>query len=95
MRIVCLPSAYRGRQLDLVTLGANARRAIGDSTTVAYLEAPNPSAARFTHPMLETAVIPWISQGSGKAAMARLLTLISQADSGSLRESLREALHQT
>lgn len=95
LRIVCLPSAYRGRRLDLATLGANARRATGDSTTVAYLEALDPRVARFTHPILETAVIPWISQGSGKAAMARLLTLISETDSGSLRESLREALHQT
>jgi hypothetical protein len=95
VRAVCLSSARRDRQLDLATLGANARRATEDSTTVAYLEAPNPRAARFTHPILEAAVIPWISLGSGKVAMARLLTLISEANSDSLRQSVREALHQT
>jgi len=62
---------------------------------VAYLEAPDPRAARFTHPILETAEVPWISESSGEAAMARLFELIEAADSGSLRQSLREALGQT
>ncbi len=69
------PSASRAPRsrgkLNLATLGANARRATEDSTTVAYLEASDPRAARFTHPILETAEIPWISGSSGKAAMAQ------------------------
>ncbi len=95
VRAVCLPSPHGAKKLNLATLGANARRATEDSTAVAYLEAPDPRAARFTHRILETAEIPWIAASSGTVAMQRLLKLIDSAGSGSLREQLREALHQT
>jgi ribosomal 50S subunit-associated protein YjgA (DUF615 family) len=92
---VCLPSPHEAKKLNLATLGANARRATEDSTSVAYLEASDPKASRFVHPILETAEVPWISAKSGSAAMSRLLNLIPDADSGSLRESLREELNET
>jgi hypothetical protein len=95
VRAVCLPSATEGKKLDLATLGANARRATEDSTAVAFLEAPDPRAARFTHPILETAEIPWLTSSSGKAAMAKLLKLIPEADSGSLRRSLQSQLDES
>jgi hypothetical protein len=94
VQAICLPSPHEARKLDLATLGANARRATEDSTTVAYLEAPDPRASRFTHPILATAEIPWISASSGNAAMSRLLELVESTGSGSLRESLRDALNQ-
>jgi hypothetical protein len=94
VRAVCLPSPHESKKLNLATLGANARRATEDSTTVAYLEASDPRAARFTRPILEAAEVPWISEQSGKAAMSRLLKLLKEAGSGSLREQLQEALHQ-
>jgi hypothetical protein len=62
---------------------------------VAYLEASDPAVARFTHPILETAEVPWIAGSSGKAVMARLLKLIEASGSGSLRQSLREELHES
>jgi len=62
---------------------------------VAYLEAPNPRAARFTHPILETAEIPWLTASSGKAAMAKLLKLIEAEGSGSLRSSLQKKLDES
>lgn len=93
VRAVCLSSVRRGRRLILATVGSNARRATEDSTAVAYLEPPG-RANRFSDPILESAGIDWIHASSGKIAMARLLTLIAEADSGSLRESLRESLHQ-
>jgi len=89
-----LPSPRKARKLNLATVGSNARRATEDSTTVAYLEAPDPRISRFTHRILETAEIPWISEQSGTTAMSRLLKLIESADTGSLRESLRDALNQ-
>jgi hypothetical protein len=95
VRAVCLPSPHEAKKLSLATLGANARRATEDSTSVAYLEAPDPEASRFVHPILETAEVPWISNSSGSEAMSRLLTLIPDANSGSLRESLREDLNET
>lgn len=95
VQAICLPSPHEAKKLSLATLGANARRATEDSTSVAYLEAPDPDASRFVHPILETAEVPWISATSGSAAMSRLLTLIPEADSGSLRQSLREELNET
>ena len=95
VQAVCLASPHEAKKLSLATLGANARRATEDSTAVAYLEAPDPGASRFVHPILETAEVPWISASSGAAAMSRLLTLIPNASSGSLRESLREELNET
>jgi hypothetical protein len=95
VQAVCLPSARSHTKLNLATLGANARRATEDSTTVAYLEASDPAAARFTHPILETAEVPWLAGSSGKAVMARLLRLVEASGSGSLRQSLRESLHES
>jgi hypothetical protein len=95
VRAICLPSPREAKKLSLATLGANARRATEDSTSVAYLEAPDPEASRFVHPILETAEVPWISSSSGSAAMSRLLALIPDANSGSLRQSLREELNET
>ena len=93
VQAVCLPSVEERGKLDLSTVGANARRATEDSTTVAYLEAAEPRAARFTHPILETAEIGWISNSSGKKAMARLLAAIERSgDSGKLRESVGDEL---
>jgi hypothetical protein len=95
VRAVCVASPHEAKKLNLATLGANARRATEDSTAVAYLEAPDPKASRFVHPILETAEVPWISDKSGSAAMSRLLSLIPEANSGSLRQSLREELNET
>jgi hypothetical protein len=62
---------------------------------MAYLESSDPAAARVTHPILETAEIPWVSDNSGDAAMARLLELVEASDSGSLRQSLRDELNES
>jgi hypothetical protein len=94
VQVVCLPTPHESSKLSLATLGANARRATEDSTTVAYLDAPDPNTSKFTHPILETAEIPWITSPSGKAAMSRLLKLIESAGSGSLRQQLRDQLHE-
>jgi hypothetical protein len=88
---VCLPAADRGARLDLAAAGANARRASEDSTTIAYLQAPGP-ADRFSQTILESAGIATVKSSSGAAAMARLLRLVAEADSSSLRDSVREAL---
>ena len=73
--------------------GADARRATEDSASVAYIESP--SRPSFSRPILESAGVAWISSSSGAAGMARLMHAIQGADPGSLRESVREALHET
>jgi hypothetical protein len=94
VRVICLKSAATDNNgWDLATVGANARRATEDSTTVGYLAEPNPTPARFSRSILDAAGIAHISTSSGAAAMARLLKLIQRADdSTSPRESVRETL---
>jgi hypothetical protein len=90
---VCLSSAGRGGRLILAAVGANARRATEDSTAIAFLEAPG-RASRFSDPILESAGIAWIHASSGETGMARLLHAVREVNSGLLRQSVREALHQ-
>ena len=84
------PSTRRGR-LDLATIGANARRATEDSAAIAYVEPPGP-ANRFSRTILEEAGIAWTTSISGASAVARVLRAVSEADTDSLRDSVREAL---
>jgi hypothetical protein len=92
VRLVCLKNARAGTRLDLATVGANARRASEDSASIGYIEVP--SRPSFSRPILEAAGIAWISSHSGAAGMARLLHAIRESGSGSLRESVRETLHE-
>jgi hypothetical protein len=103
VRFECLPAARGselgqgvggGRQIDLATAGANARRATEDSTTVVYIEPDDPGVGRFTNPILEEAGIGWISAASRKQAMDQLSRLLFEADMSSLRADVREALGQ-
>jgi len=89
---VCLPRVESGGKLQLATIGANARRATEDSTSIAYLEAPG-SGNEFSAPILESAEIPQLTSSSGTRAMAQLLRAIDNAsNSGSLRASVSEEL---
>jgi hypothetical protein len=90
VRVVCLAVAADGNRESLATIGANARRASEDSATVAYLEPP--TTPSFSRPIVEAAGIAVVRGDSGQAAMKRLLAAIGEAGSGSLRESVREAL---
>jgi hypothetical protein len=92
VRAVCLPTAESGGHLDLATIGANARRATEDSSSVAYLEGPNRTAAEFSHSILESAEIAWLQASSGSAAMRRVLRAVEDSSSSSLRADLRESL---
>jgi hypothetical protein len=91
VRVSCLVPAREGGRLDLAVVGANARRATEDSTTVAYVELP--ATPSFSRPIVEAANIAVIRSSSGEAAMRQLLSAIAGADSSSLRDSVREALN--
>jgi hypothetical protein len=93
VRVVCLPRAESSRRLELATIGANARRASEDSTTVGYIGEPTRAASRFSEPILESAGIAQLTETSGAAGMKKLLHAVAEAgDSGSLRESVRNEL---
>jgi branched-chain amino acid transport system substrate-binding protein len=93
VKLVCLENAKSSDgRLDLATVGANARRAVEDSSTVGYIEAPG-RAVRFSLPILEEAQIPLVETGSGATSMARLLDAIQAAGTSSgLRETVGEEL---
>lgn len=88
---ICLQPTESGGRLDLATIGANARRATEDSTSIGYLEQPG-RAVRFSLPILEEAGIAHLANESGAAGMAELLDAISEADTTSLRDSVRDVL---
>lgn len=92
VRVACLAAVEEGARLSLAAVGANARRATEDSTTVAFLESPDPAASRVSRPIVDSANIARLASGSGEDAMERVLAAIGAADSDSLRDSVRETL---
>lgn len=95
VKVSCLEPTRSAGGLDLAAVGANARSASGDSTTIAYIEAPDPRAARFSEAILESAGIPRIANASGEAAVSELLKALSEADLNSLRDSVADELQRT
>jgi hypothetical protein len=96
LRIVCLDSVQDGGRLDLATLGANARRTVEDSSSIAYIGDPNPAETRFSRPILETAGIPRLANQSGGVAMTKLLRALRGAgDSSPLREAVADELPES
>ncbi|MGA8745596.1 MAG: hypothetical protein WB507_07005 [Solirubrobacterales bacterium] len=93
VRAICLPNPNAAGRLSLATIGADARRATEDSSTIGYLEPPDPAAARFSRPILESAAIASIRSSSGNRAMERLLGAIRESPSAS-RASVRAALEK-
>ncbi len=91
VQVLCLASVDQRGRLDLATIGANARRATEDSAAIAYVEPAGP-ANRFSRTILEEAGIAWTTSISGASAVARVLRAVSEADTNSLRDSVREAL---
>jgi hypothetical protein len=73
VRAICLPSSERGGRLELATIGANARRATEDSSSIAYIGEPSKAASRFAETILEEARIRQYSAISGALAMGKLL----------------------
>jgi hypothetical protein len=92
VRAVCLPPARSEGKLDLAAIGAGARRATEDSSSIAYIEPVDPPAARFSEPILESAGIPLIADHSGAAAISQLRKALQEADLGSLRDSVNDSL---
>jgi hypothetical protein len=89
VRVACLDPVERGGRLDLAQVGANARRATEDSSSVAYLEQAGP-AGRFSRPIVDSAGIAYLSARTGEAAMARVLDAVEA--SGGERAAVADAL---
>ena len=93
VRAVCVDDTGNTKLSTPAAIGAAARRATEDSSSVAYIGTADPVAIRFSKPILDEADIPRISADSGEASMTRLRRALQRADSsGSLRESLQDEL---
>lgn len=92
LRIVCLPPQRGEGGLDLAGVGANARAAAEDSTAVAYLAAPDRTAARFSRPILAAAGIGVVEAESGAVAIGPVAAALAASGGGSPREAVREGL---
>jgi hypothetical protein len=89
VRPVCLAPSEGGGRIDLAVIGANARRATQDTSTVGYIGETDPRATRFSSTILESAGIAQLSGMSGRAAMARLVEAIEAAGNA---DNLREVV---
>jgi hypothetical protein len=83
--------AHGGGGSPLAAIGAAARRASEDSSSVAYIGTPNRIATDFSTPILDEAGIARIAGRSGVVAMKRLLRSIRHSDDAA---SLREAVYE-
>jgi len=93
VRAVCLPSAESSQGLDLAQIGANARRATEDSSSIAYIGERTRAASRFSAPILEEAGIAQLSAITGAAAMRKLLRAAGNTgDPSSPRQSVFDQL---
>lgn len=93
VRVACLSQPNEGEKLDLSQVGANARRATEDSSSIAYVAGPEKRASSFSLPILEEADVPLLTATSGADAISRLLEAIEEAgEAGSLREAVGDAL---
>jgi hypothetical protein len=93
LRLVCLDDTGGAPRWRLAAVGANARRAVEDSATVAYIGELEPGPTRFSQPIVEAAGIGQVSGPSGGRAMAEVLRAIEGAgDTGQLREAVSREL---
>ncbi|HET9154404.1 MAG TPA: hypothetical protein VFN85_09845 [Solirubrobacterales bacterium] len=85
VRVVCLRPRGRGDSA-LAAAGADARQATEDSTSVAFLEAPGPTA-KFSQSIVEAAGVAWLQTRSGATAMQRIVKAI-EGDGSSPRKAV-------
>jgi branched-chain amino acid transport system substrate-binding protein len=93
LRVTCLDDTGGASHWRLAAIGADARRAVEDSSTVAYIGELEPAATRFSQSIVEAAGIGQVAGPSGQAAMARVLKAIDEAgDTGQVREAVSKEL---
>lgn len=92
LRVVCLDAAGPEGRWTLAQVGANARRATEDSTTVAYLGEPMRAARRQSLPIVEAASIAELGNLSGRDAIAKVAAAIEGSDSSDPRQAVFDAV---
>lgn len=91
LRIVCLDASDGKERWALARVGANARRATEDSTTVAYVGEPDRSARRQSRPILEAAEIVEFG-GGGRESIEEVLGALEEGDASDPRQAVFDAV---
>jgi branched-chain amino acid transport system substrate-binding protein len=89
--VVCLDASGGAGGWTLAQVGANARRATEDSTTVAYVGEPDPRARKQSRPILAAAEIAEIGGVSGEEAVASVIAAIRDGDASHPRDAVFKA----
>ena len=92
LRVICLDASGSGGRWTLAQVGANARRATEDSTTVAYVSEPDPRARRQSRPILDAAGIAAIGDVNGREAIARIRAALEEDGGSDPRDAVFDAL---
>jgi len=91
LRVVCLDASGQGSDWTLAQVGANARRASEDSTTVAYVGEPDPVAREQSRPIVEAAGIAELGGLSGREAVAKVAMAMEEGDASQPRDAVFDA----
>jgi hypothetical protein len=91
LAVVCLDAAGGEGRWTLAQVGANARQATEDSTTVAYVGEPDPGARKQSRPIVAAAEIAEIGGLSGAEAVAAVVAAISDGDADHPRDAVFKA----
>lgn len=91
LRIVCLDASGDGGGWTLAQVGANARRATEDSTSVAYVAEPDAAARKQSRPIVEAAGIAELGGLSGREAVAKVVRAMEEGDASQPRDAVFDA----
>lgn len=91
LELVCLDAAGETGRWTLARVGANARRATEDSTTIAYVGEPEEGARKQSRPIVDAAGIAAIGGVSGEEAVAKVAAAIREGDASEPRQAVFEA----
>jgi len=91
LEVVCLDAVGEDGRWTLAQVGANARRATEDSSTVAYVGEPDPLARKQSRPIVAAAEIAELGGVSGEEAVAAVVTAIREGDADHPRDAVFKA----
>lgn len=89
--VVCLDATEGEGRWTLAQVGANARRATEDSTTVAYVGEPDPRARKQSRPIVDAAGIAELGGMPGAEAVADVIAAIEEGDATEPRQAVFQA----
>jgi hypothetical protein len=94
LRVICLDASGRSGDWSLAQVGANAREATEDSTTVAYVGEPDVEARRQSGPILRAADIAQLEGGRGREAVAQVQAALEEGDADDPRATVYDAVER-